>query len=175
MASLSSTELQNELLKKHSKSNILRVASLIDSDEESFSALMKFYFNHTNMDLARNAAWIMREVASKNIFLIRPYIKKIITYLHRKDLHDAVKRNTLGLFKDMDLEEKWRGPLIDLCFRFLENHREPVAVKAFSMAIIAREARSCPEILNELKLIIENIYPYGSAGFQAQARKILSE
>jgi hypothetical protein len=165
--------IKNEILKEHSKSNVIRISELIGNDHVLFKQLMKLFFNYKKMNLARKAAWVMRECANNYPFLIIPYIEKLIQYLYVKELHDAIKRNILGVIKDIGIPEKHDGEITDLCFRFLMDKKESVAVRVFAMIILAEIGKKLPEINHELKLILEDHIPYGTAGFKSRAQKIL--
>ena len=50
-----------------------------------------------------------------------------------------------------------------------------MAVRVFSMSVLARIAHDQPELKNELKIMIEDQLPFGSAAFLARARKVLKQ
>ena len=70
-------------------------------------------------------------------------------------------------------EELW-GETIEICFRFLSGN-EAVAIKVFSMSVLYNLSLNVPEIITELKVVIEDHLPYGSAGFKSRARKVLAK
>jgi hypothetical protein len=55
------------------------------------------------------------------------------------------------------------------------NKKEPIAVKVFSMTVLANLSKSSPDIKKELRIAIEDQLPYGSAGFVSRAKKVLKE
>ncbi len=167
-------DLKNEILKEHSKSNTIRVAQLIANDTDKFSELMEAYFDKGNMDLARKAAWIVRQCVTQNPDLIFPYLQQVIEYLLQNELHDAIKRNGLAIIDIQNIPENLLGMVTDLCFRILNNGGERIASKAFAMSILFKIGRNYPEINRELKLILKELYPYQSPGFQSRAKKILN-
>lgn len=165
--------LKNEILKSHSKYNTVRISQLIDQDDDLFKALINLYFDHKNMDLARKAAWILRHCVEQHPHLLNPFVKKLIKYLGTDGLHNAIKRNGLAVLEKVHVPEDLYGPLANICFEFVVSGKEPVAIKAYSMSILDKIGDKIPEIRHELKLIIQDLIPYESAGFKTRARKIL--
>ncbi len=107
--------------------------------------------------------------------LIRPYLKKIIRELPKlKD--DSVKR----IFLHILMRHSWvedeiaMGKLVDTLFKWMHDDTQPIAVKAYSMAILDNLATLLPELTNELILVLEESMPFwSSAGLQVQGRRLL--
>ncbi len=166
-------DLVKEILAGHSKFNSERVALLIGDNKQSLLNLIRLVMGE-DQEIARKAAWIMRSCHDLHPDNISPYFGNLIGHLdkHRK-VHDAVKRNILGVLKSSQIPRKFSGKLLDICFGFLESGLESVAVKAFSMDIISMLAVDEPDLLRELSLIIEDQMPYSTPGIKSKAKKIL--
>lgn len=54
------------------------------------------------------------------------------------------------------------------------NKKEAVAIRVFSMQIVANLSQKYLEIRNELKVIIEDELPYAKPAFVSRGRKILT-
>ena len=54
---------------------------------------------------------------------------------------------------------------MDICFRYVASPKEAVAVKAFSLTVLGNLAKLYPEILPEIKLLIEAQLPNQTAAF----------
>jgi hypothetical protein len=165
-------DIRQEILKQHSKQNTLRIANLIGNDEELIRKLLDLSLGDDH-DIARKAAWILRCCFEKYPQELKNHIPRLIKFLHKKDVHHAVRRNILGILKAVDIPAKYYGELIDTCFGYIESGKETVAVKAFSIDIIANIASGEPAILQELKLVLEDQLPYGTSGFKSKASKII--
>jgi len=172
---LKELDLKAEILLSYSKTNTVRIAKLIDQDEVLFQKLTKIYFDTTDIDLAKKAAWILSHCIRQHPFLIKPYIKKLIKFINRPDLHDAIKRNGLKALELTPVAEKYYGQLADVCFRFISSGKEPIAIKAYSIGILDKIGDEIPEIRQELKLVLQDLMPYESAGFQSRARRVLAK
>lgn len=168
-------DLKVEILLSYSKANTVRVSEIIGSDEELFQKLMKLYMDTKDVDLAKKAAWIVSHCIRKYPFLINPYIKKLIKFIDKPKLHDAIKRNGLKALELTTIPEKQYGPVADCCFRIISSGKEPIAIKAYSIGILDKIGNEIPEIRQELKLVLQDLMPYESAGFRSRARKVLSK
>jgi hypothetical protein len=74
-----------------------------------------------------------------------------------------------------DVPKRLQGRVIDLCFKYLSDKKEAIAVRAFSMTVLANLTKDSDELRKELKIVIEDHLPYGSPGFTARARKVLKQ
>jgi len=107
--------------------------------------------------------------------LIGKHWCELIGNLQKPDLHDAVKRNTIRFLEDIEIPEEYHGEILNLCFSYLESPSEPLAVKAFSMSVLGNLAKYYPEIIPELKLIVEDQLPHQTVGFRTRARKVFKQ
>jgi hypothetical protein len=105
--------------------------------------------------------------------LVKKHLAKLVNNLYKPGLHDAMKRNTVRLLQDVPVPKRLQGKVMDICFRFVENPLEAVAVKAFALTVLGNLAKAYPEILPELKTVIEAQLPYQTAAFKVRARRIL--
>jgi hypothetical protein len=166
--------IREELLKEknHSKQQALKISDYACSSPKYFRALMQcFLLNEYR--LSQRAAWSVNWAVQKNPNLIQPYIKDLIQQLVRKDVHDAVIRNSVRILQKIKIPGEFHGELMNNCFAFIESNTTPVAVKAFSLTVLSNLSEIYPEIKNELQLIIEERWDHETAAFKARARKIL--
>ena len=49
---------------------------------------------------------------------------------------------------------------MEICFRYVESPTETVAVKAFALTVLGNLSKQYPEILPEIKLMIEEQLPH---------------
>lgn len=166
--------LVEELLKEHSKAQGTKIANYVLQDNKRFDELMEIFFS-SDYRLNQRAAFAINISFDKSPYIINPYIQRLIKNLHRNDLHDAVKRNTIRILQFIELKEDLQGEIYQICFDYLISKDEPIAIKAFSMSVLANVCKSHPELKNELIPIIEDLIPYGSSGIKSRGKKILKE
>jgi hypothetical protein len=59
---------------------------------------------------------------------------------------------------------------MDICFNYIMSPTEPVAVKAFSLGILQIMAGQYPDIVPEIRLVIEEQLPHQTAAFKDRAK-----
>ena len=168
-------DIKAEILLSYSKANTVRVAELIDRDENLFRKLFRIYADMNDLDLAKRAAWVLGHSIRLHPYLINPHINKLIKLISEPSQHDAIKRNGLKALELTSIPEKHYGKIADMCFKIISSGKEAIAIKAYSIGILDKIGEDIPEIRQELKLILQDLMPYESAGFQSRARKVLSK
>ena len=164
--------LRETLLKEHSKKQCNKIVKYIGSNKQRFAELMELFFE-SEYRVTQRAAWPMSYCVKNHPQLIRPYLKKLLGNLEKKGLHDAVIRNTVRLLQDVEIPKKHQGKLMNICFAFIQSNEIPVAVKAFSLTILQNLSKQYPDIISELKLIIEERWEHETAAFRSRGKKIL--
>ncbi len=120
---------------------------------------------------SQRAASVLHHVSniSSNIFL--DYLDVLIQVL-KNPIHDSGPRLAMRVLKLIDIPEKHAGICVDLAFSYLNNIKTPVAIKVYSMVVIANQASIFPELLGELEASISSQYEWQSPAFKASVRKI---
>lgn len=166
--------IKTALLKEHSKKQCASIVNYIGKNPGRFAALMKCFFEG-EYRVTQRAAWPMSYSVEKYPELIKPYYKKLLANLNKPGQHDSIPRNTLRLLQHVEIPVKFHGQLMDICFRYLSSPSEAVAIKAFSITVLQNLAKQYPEIIKELKLVIEERWDYETVAFKTRARKLLKE
>lgn len=167
-------KLRDEILKEHSKAQCNKIVKWVGSNQQRFDELFNLFLTD-EYRVVQRAAWPMSYCVDTHPELISKHWKKLLANLKKPNLHDAVKRNSIRLMQYIELPEKFHGEIMDCCFTYLESPKEPLAVKCFSMSVLASLAKYYPEIKAELKLIIEDQLPDQSAGFKSRAKCVLKQ
>ncbi|MFT5165164.1 MAG: hypothetical protein ACI8P3_000388 [Saprospiraceae bacterium] len=166
-------DIKTALKEEHSKTVTMQIVRYIGTDHERFKALMDLFLGKDNR-LSQRASWAVGFCGLAHPELIYPHLKQMLANLD-KPVHDAIKRNTVRILADMDYPEDMLGEIADVSFRLLDDPKEAVAVRIFSMSVCLNITKREPDLANELKIILEDHYPHGSAGFKSRAKKILKE
>jgi hypothetical protein len=165
--------LKDLLLAEHSRKQCDRITAFIGDDKRRFAELMELFLSG-EYRLTQRAAWPVSYCVRKYPELIRPYFKPLLDNLAKKNLHDAVIRNSVRLLQEITIPKKFQGQLMSICFEFIQSNETAIAIKAFSLTILRNMTRQYPEIIPELKLIIDERWEIESAAFRSKAKKILS-
>ncbi|HYK47672.1 MAG TPA: hypothetical protein VEV83_20985, partial [Parafilimonas sp.] len=123
-------DLRKKILeeKVYSKEQALAVSEYACSSAERFAKLMQCFLSN-EYRLAQRAAWSVSWAAKQKPDLIEPYLKHLIAQLPRKDVHDAVIRNSVRILQQIKIPEALHGELMNYCFAFIESNSTPVAIK----------------------------------------------
>jgi hypothetical protein len=165
-------DLRKEVLRAHSKAQKDKIVNYVGKSPERFKGLVDVFIIGPYR-VTQRAAWPLAYCAENYPELVKPHLKTILNNLKKPGIHDAVKRNTVRLLQFIEIQEKYQGQVADICFGYLQDTREPVAIRVFSMAVLANLARYNPELKQEIIILIEDQLPYSSAAFRSRAKKVL--
>ncbi len=165
-------KLRNEILKEHSKAQTVKIMQWIGDNQERFDELLELFIKD-EYRVVQRAAWPLSYCVMEHPELIKNHFGKLINNLHKPGLHNAVKRNTIRLLQDINIPVKYQGEVMDICFNYISSPDEAAAVKAFSLSVLHNLSRTYPEILPEIKLLIEERWDSQAASFKSRANKIL--
>lgn len=160
-------------MRDRSKRNIEHMASEIGDDPTQFGELMSVFLDGPYR-ITQYAAHLLGKCCDLQPHLILPYLGQMIELLD-KEVHDSLKRNVVRTMQFVDIPEEHWDKTAQYCFQLLESKKEAVAIKVFSMTVLANLCEKLPELKNELSIIIEDQMPYGSAGFKSRGAKILKK
>ena len=160
--------------KEHSKVQCDWIVKYVGYDPGRFRELVDVFLAGPYR-ITQRAAWPLGYCVERQPQLIRPHLKTLIKNLKRPGLHDSVKRNTIRLMQFITIPGSLQGQAASICFDLFRDPKEPVAVRVFSMSVLARIAEDQPELKNELRIMIEDQLPFGSAAFLSRARKVLKQ
>jgi hypothetical protein len=165
-------ELQKALLKEHSKAQNEKIVKWVGNDKKRFAELMRLFFNG-EYRLTQRAAWSMSDSVIAHPELVKPYIPKLIKLLKEPEVHGAVTRNIVRLLQEVEIPKKYHGEIMTICFDFIVNPKTAVAVKAFSITILENLAAIYPEIIPELKLIVQERWEHETPAFRQRGNRIM--
>lgn len=164
--------LKAQILKEHSKANCYRIVRYVGNNQTRFADLINVYLTGPYR-VTQRAAWPVSVCVEAHPQLVEPHLKKILTFTTKPHVHVAVKRNTMRLLQFIDIPKKLNGHVAEICFNFLNDKKETVAVQVFAMTVLADITKHEPDLANELRTIIEDRLPYATPGFRSRASKVL--
>ena len=167
-------DLRETILERHSKSQTDKIVKWIGSDQKRFDELFNLFLND-EYRVVQRAAWPLSYCVMAHPELIQKHFTKLIRNLQRPNVGDSVKRNSVRLLQHISIPERLHGDIMNICFNYISDPAEKVAIKAFSLTILQNLCRQYPDIKQELKTIIEDRWDYETAAFRSRAKKILKE
>ena len=166
--------LRNQILQEHTKANCQKIIDWVGDDISKFKQLFHLFPNDEYC-VKQRAAWPLSYCAIAHPEFMQNNFAKLISNLQKPSLHDSVKRNTLRLLQHIDIPERYEGEIMDTCFKYVESPTEAVAIKAFALTVLGKLSRKYPEIIPEIKIIIEDQLTHQTAGFKSRANKLLQQ
>jgi hypothetical protein len=160
--------LQNE----HSRLATNLIITAVESKPSRIEELMACFFSADNR-ISQRASWPVGDLGEKYPNLLLPYLPQCLTQL-KLPQHNAIKRNIVRIWQSTELPEDLLGEIFDLCFGFITNPHEAIAVRVFSMTVCANICNRFPDLSGELILAIEDLLPNASPGLLNRGKKTIS-
>lgn len=145
---------------------------MIARKPELFELYWQVYKSLDGPEVGR-AAWVISHAVLKMPHLASPAYLREMLDLAPKMMRDSEKRNLAKVLTIAELPEELHGEILDLCFTWLADTSESIAVRAYCMETLLVLSREIPEIKGELCAIIENNMDRFSAGLQNKGHKTL--
>jgi hypothetical protein len=178
--------LEAQILAEHTKAQTMRLVRWVGHDTDRLELLMQIFLNQPASKplpegrgyqyiYTQRSSWAVRYIGEQAPELMAPWLPKLVANLRRPHLHDAIKRNTLNVLEPLDFPAELDEDLADLCFGYLVDPKEAIAIRCASMTILEKICRRIPELKNELQLLLEEHLEHGSAGIKSRTRKVLKQ
>lgn len=164
--------LRDVILKKYTKENVSSIVEWVGDSQQRFDELFSLFLDG-EYRITQRASWPLSYCVENNPAFINKRYPQLLAHLKRDGLHDSVKRNTIRLLQFVEIPEAYQGEVMNICFQYLENPAEAVAIKAFSLTVLGNLAKQYPEIIPEVKILIEDQLPSLSAAFTVRAKAFL--
>lgn len=164
--------LKDEILKEHSKQQCDKIVKWVGDNTKRFNELFRLFL-HGEYRVTQRAAWPLSYCAIAHPHLMISNYEALLNNLKKTNLHNSIKRNTVRLLQSVDFPEKYDGTIMEICFAYVEAPGEAVAIKAFALTVLEKLARKYPEIIAEIKILIDDQLPHQSAAFKSRARNFM--
>ena len=166
--------LYDEILADRSKEHIREMAAWVGHHPERIRVLIDLLAS-SQKEMVQRAAWIISYVAEAHPEAVCPYLPTLAEHLNDSTAPTGLRRNVMRVMQFLPIPENLHDIVLNHAFNFLQNEKETVAVRAFSMTVIQRISVHYPELRNELKLILAHALAHQelSPGFINRAKKIL--
>lgn len=165
-------KLRETILEEHSKAQCIKIVNWVGNSQKRFDALFDLFLHDEYRVVQRAASPVSYCVQAHPSFIEKHY-GALLDNLKKPGIHNAVKRNTVRLLQNTAIPKKWQGRVMELCFQYISDPQEKVAVKAFSLTVLSGLALQYPEIVPEMSLIIEDQLPCQTAAFKVRAKQFL--
>ena len=163
--------LYDIIMVEHSRAQAEMIADIIVQKPVLLDELLKIVFADKE-PVSRRAAWPLRFILHREEQLLTTYLPTIIKQLSKVE-SVAVQRNLLYVLAYSDIPESSYGELLQYSSEVLINTSSSVASIIYSIDIFFNLSKSEPDLLNELKLMLELLLPNATAGVRSKSSRTL--
>ena len=110
--------LKEKILSEHTKTNREEIVNWIGSNQTRFDELVKLFLGNDKL-ITQRSGWPLSFAGIAHPEFIPKHLSKLVKNLKEKDLHDAVKRNTIRLLQEISIPENLQGDIMNICFDFI--------------------------------------------------------
>jgi len=165
-------DVEEEIRAVRTKEQVSRLVKWIGKDASRFEQLMEFFLKGGE-ELARKSAWIIGHSAELHPELVSPWLKPMVKVLRKRGVHGAMKRNIVRILQFAEIPHSLQGSVANACFELISSPDEEIAVRTFSITVLAKIAKNEPALQKELEILVRQMLPYATAAFRARAKNIL--
>jgi hypothetical protein len=167
-------ELESKISGLRSKPQVEKIIRWIGTDTKRFAQLMKLFL-HGDQDISRRSAWVVGHCCERHPELARPWLKVMIKKIQEPSIHSAIQRSVMRVLQYVEIPKSLKGTVVNICFNFISDTKTAVAPQAFAITVLANIAKKEPDLLKELRVLVNQMLPYGTPAFHARARKIFKD
>ncbi len=120
------------------------------------------------------SAWVLTHIWDRFPALLHPYIPLLIQIIEQP-VSEAIQRSIIRILQYSELPESHHGFLVDYLFLKITDPQQAIAVRAFSIAVLARLVKLYPDLQAEFKLCLEELIPNASSGLKNRAKNYLNQ
>ena len=159
---------------KFEKENILKMISNLGFNNEiiikslgSSPELLDSFVEYaiSQEELAWRATWILSHYSKKNNRALQKYSSIFIMSLNNIKV-DGQLREALKIICNLELSEKQKSEVYDICLGLFKNNRRQSSVRMIAFNFLFKIAKEYPELNNEIFIIFESIKEYLSQGIR---------
>jgi hypothetical protein len=126
----------------------------LDSD---FAAVILQKLQESDTKAAFNILWSLRNLFDFELDALPNLVELILDLFRKFPTNQSILRDGVGLLQNTNIPPAVEGKVYDVCFGFLQDTSNSIAVKAFSMTVCFNLAENHLELLRELELQIKDI------------------
>lgn len=151
------------------------VVADIDGDPELFNETLEIAFTG-KPQISSRAARVVTFCLEDKPELIEPHLNKLVeNTIQQKNKSVVMNFLKIFTFNILPKDDEALGKLVNFCFECLINKVETAAITVYSMEILYLVSQQEPGLIPELKAVIEERIPFGSAGVKNRGKRTLKK
>lgn len=165
-------DLISELLAGNDHDHAMDIVFKFEKYPNKIEELFEIFWGN-NKILTQRASLVILLLTEWKPKIVKPFVVEMILTLKKEKINDTIKRNTVRILAEFPIPKDMEGIITEICFNYLNNPSEAIAIKVFSMTILERMVKKHPELKSELIFSIETGMEFGSPGYRSRGGKIL--
>ena len=125
--------------------------------------------------ISDRAAWVLTFWMDEHPEKLQSLLPRFVKWLSDKNVSEPVKRQTLSIIQHAEIPEALHGQILDVCFNTSQAADVGSAPKAFCLHLLNGLCHFYPELLPEIRLIIEDRWLVEKPAFHSAARHLLKK
>lgn len=156
-----------------SRANIDLMVDAIGKNEKYFLEVYKYMLlNH--YPVSARAARVIDHCCEKHPELFYLIFDDMLQQVPTFEI-DGVKRQFVRMLTRYDISDKYQGKVLDLCLGYIEDARQAIAVRAFSMYVVYNISEKEPELKPELIYLLTEMHIEHANGLEGLRIKLLKK
>lgn len=147
--------MQSQLKSKLLSSYKEEMVAFLKSQPEYFKEAIELAISD-DQPFAWRSAFYLSSSMEDNDARVKKYIKPILACIKNKN--DGHQRELLKILYRMKLSDREEGMVFDVCIRLWEQISKDPSVRMTSLKFILKIAKLHPELLNEIKPLVQDHY-----------------
>lgn len=148
------------------------LASECSQDAQMFNALIQS-LAYPDKKIASTAAWTASHTVEINPSIIKLEHHKFLIDLVKITEIGGIRRNIVRIWQFAKLPKSIIAEIINIALEFFSNHKEDIAVRAFSITILQNSLSHIPELEDELTFLIEKELPIAGPAIASRSKAYL--
>lgn len=166
--------IESHLYKTTGVSDVTLIAKHVLQHRDEFETLYQFTSN-ADSRIAWHALWVCEKLCDMDKSFFYPKRNELIARL-TQCTHSGLSRIMLNIISELQTDDDISVELLNCCLDNITNAYQPVSVQCASLKLAYELCKSEPDLLNELKLIIDGAMSENrSAGWLSVEKKILKK
>ena len=122
-------DIEKVVATEHNKRQCAKIVRYVADNPDRFKELVEIFLRGPYR-ITQRAAWPLSVCVEEHPELALPHLAALIKSPVQPGVHDSVKRNVMRLLQFIEIPKRWHGRVLELAFNFLNDRKEPVAIRA---------------------------------------------
>ena len=164
-------DLKELIMQEYSKVHANLVAEYILSKPELMPELLDIIYLFDD-PVSKRASWSLKILSEKDSSIIDPYVDLMVDMLPKTNDIPILKL-VLATLRMTHIPENKQGELLQFTSEVLTDSGSSIASLIYSIDIFYKLSVKEPDLLNELRIMLEQLIPNGSPGVKNKCHKLI--